>query len=152
MGIFIFWNYFPVTETKKWRVSRLNFTSILLVHGIWNLILQSRLKALRDHIVTNNHPRHVGALTDRLASRYSATGQTNRRNASLDGFALNGRSKTALNFAVVRSSHSRPAPFRCRFQNARSVRLNDSTLCAKIWQTRYTTDAKDSAGGFTRFV
>ncbi|HXR04158.1 MAG TPA: hypothetical protein VN836_05570, partial [Verrucomicrobiae bacterium] len=62
-----------------------------------------------------------GALTGRLASRYSATGQTKRPDGNLDGCALNGRSKTALNSAVVRSCHSRPAPFRCRFQNARSV-------------------------------
>ena len=53
--------------------------------------------------------------------RHSETGQTNRRNTNLDGRALNGRSKTALNSAVVRSCHFRPAPFRCRFQNARSV-------------------------------
>ena len=53
--------------------------------------------------------------------RRSETGQTNRRNTNLDGHALNGRSKTALHSAVVRLCHSRPAPFRCRFQNARSV-------------------------------
>lgn len=41
--------------------------------------------------------------------------------SNLYGVALNGRSKTALNSAVVRSCHSRPTPFRCRFQNARSV-------------------------------
>ncbi len=63
----------------------------------------------------------TGALTGRLASRYSATDQTNRRDGNLDGHALTGRSKTALNSAVVRSCHSRPAPFRSRFQNARSV-------------------------------
>ena len=62
-----------------------------------------------------------GALTGRLSCGHSETGQTNRRNGNLDGNALNGRSKTALNSAVVRSCHSRPAPFRCRFQNARSV-------------------------------
>jgi hypothetical protein len=69
-----------------------------------------------------------GALTGRLASRYSATGQTNRRDGNLDGRALIGRSKTALNSAVVRSCHSRPASFRCRFQNARSVRPSSSNL------------------------
>ena len=53
--------------------------------------------------------------------RHSETGQTNRRNTILDGGALNRRSKTALNSAVVRLCHSRPAPFRCRFQNACSV-------------------------------
>ena len=63
----------------------------------------------------------TGALTGRLASRYSATDQTNRRDGNLDGQALTVRSKTALNSTVVRSCHSRPAPFRCRFQNARSV-------------------------------
>jgi hypothetical protein len=63
----------------------------------------------------------TSALTGRLASRHSATDQTNRRDGNLDGHALTGRSKTALNSAVVRSCHSRPAPFRCRFQNARSV-------------------------------
>jgi hypothetical protein len=62
-----------------------------------------------------------GALTGRLSCGHSETSQTNRRNGNLDGGALNGRSKTALNSAVVRSCHSRPAPFRCRFQNARSV-------------------------------
>jgi hypothetical protein len=62
-----------------------------------------------------------GALTGRLSCGHSETGQTNRRNGNLDGCALNGRSETALNSAVVRSCHSRPAPFRCRFQNARSV-------------------------------
>ena len=31
--------------------------------------------------------------------------------------------ETSLHFAVVRSRHSRPAPFRFRFQNARSVRM-----------------------------
>ena len=62
-------------------------------------------------------------MTGRLSCGHSETGQTNRRDANLDGHALNGRSKTALNSAVVRSSHSRPASFRCRFQNARSVRL-----------------------------
>jgi len=62
-----------------------------------------------------------GALTGRLSCGHSETGQTNRLNGNLDGRALTGRSKTALNFAVVRSSHSRPASFRCRFQNARSV-------------------------------
>jgi len=66
----------------------------------------------------------TGALTGRLASRYSATDQTNRRDENLDGHTLIGRSKTALNSAVVRSCHSRPAPFRCRFQNARSVFRN----------------------------
>src|SRR5208282_4184168 len=69
-----------------------------------------------------------GALTGRLASRYSATGQTNRLIGNLDGHALIGRSKTALNSAVVRSCHSRPAPFRCRFQNARSVRPSSCNL------------------------
>jgi hypothetical protein len=63
-----------------------------------------------------------GALTGRLSCGHSETGQTNRRNGNLDGRALTGRSKTALISAVVRSCHSRPAPFRCRFQNARSLR------------------------------
>jgi hypothetical protein len=69
-----------------------------------------------------------GALTGRLSCGHSATGQTNRRNTNLDGHALNGRSKTALNSAVVRLCHSRPAPFRFRFQNARSVRPSSSNL------------------------
>jgi hypothetical protein len=56
--------------------------------------------------------------------RHSKTGQTNRLELNLDGYALNGRSKTALHSAVVRSPHSRLAPFRCRFQNVRSVRFN----------------------------
>jgi hypothetical protein len=60
--------------------------------------------------------------------RRSETGQTNRRNTNLDGHALNGRSKTALHSAVVRLCHSRPAPFRCRFQNARSVPPSSSNL------------------------
>jgi hypothetical protein len=64
-----------------------------------------------------------GALTGRLASRHSATGQTNRRlNPNLFGGALNGPSEITLHFAGVRSDHSRPAPFRFRFQTARSVR------------------------------
>jgi hypothetical protein len=63
----------------------------------------------------------TGALTGRLSCGHSETGQTNRLDGNLDGCALNGRSETALNSAVVRSCHSRPAPFRCRFQNARSV-------------------------------
>src|SRR6266516_1845725 len=62
-----------------------------------------------------------GALTGRLSCGHSESGQTNRRNTNLDGQALNGRSKTALNSTVVRLCHSRPVPFRCRFQNARSV-------------------------------
>gem|GEM_PF-4153465 len=71
---------------------------------------------------TDNNTDHVnGALTGRLSCGHSETGQTNRRNGNLDGRALNGHFKTALNSAVVRSCHSRPAPFRCRFQNARSV-------------------------------
>jgi len=74
----------------------------------------------------------IGALTGRLASRYSATGQTNRLKWNLDGRALIGRSKTALNSAVVRSCHSRPAPFRCRFQNARPV-LGNLLMDASIW-------------------
>ncbi|HEX3719448.1 MAG TPA: hypothetical protein VH595_15960 [Verrucomicrobiae bacterium] len=54
-----------------------------------------------------------GSLTGRLASRYSATGQTNRRfNPNLSGGALNGQSEITLHFAVVRSGHYRPAPFR----------------------------------------
>ena len=65
-----------------------------------------------------------GALTGRLSCGRSETGQTNRLDGNLNGYALNGRSKTALNSAVVRSCHSRPAPFRCRFQNARSVLRN----------------------------
>jgi hypothetical protein len=75
-------------------------------------------------------------LTGRLSCGHSETGQTNRRDESLDGGALNGRSKTALNSAVVRSCHSRPAPFRCRFQNARSVlgnlHINTSILRRSI--------------------
>ena len=55
---------------------------------------------------------------------HSETSQTNRLNENLNGRAHTGRSKTALNSAVVRSSHSRPAPFRCRFQNARSLLVN----------------------------
>ena len=62
-----------------------------------------------------------GPLTGRLSCGRSETGQTNRLDGNLDGRALNGRSKTALNSAVVRSCHSRPAPFRCRFQIVRSV-------------------------------
>jgi len=69
-----------------------------------------------------------GALTGRLSCGHSETGQTKRLDGNLDGCALNGRSKTALNSAVVRSCHSRPAPFRCRFQNARSVRPSSSNL------------------------
>ena len=65
-----------------------------------------------------------GALTGRLSCGHSETGQTNRRNTNLDGHALNGRSKTALHFTVVRLYHSRPVSFRCRFQNARSVLRN----------------------------
>ena len=41
-----------------------------------------------------------GALTGRLASGYSATGQTNRLLENLDGHALTGLSKTALNCRV----------------------------------------------------
>ena len=62
---------------------------------------------------------------------HSETGQTNRLNGNLDGHALIGRSKTALHSAVVRSCHSRPAPFRCRFQNARSV-LRHLHISAKV--------------------
>jgi hypothetical protein len=79
-----------------------------------------------------------------LSGFSAGTRKPNRPIAStqnLDGHALNGRSETALYFAVVRSFHSRPASFRCRFQNARSVRLSDSPLCAKNWPTRRTTDA-----------
>ena len=36
--------------------------------------------------------------------------------------------ETPLHFAVVRSGHFRPAPFRYRFQNARSVRPSSSNL------------------------
>jgi len=70
--------------------------------------------------------------------RHSETGQTNRRNANLDGRALNRRSKTALNSAVVRLCHSRPAPFRCRFQNARSVLgpHEPQSVTAIVHQTR----------------
>jgi hypothetical protein len=47
-----------------------------------------------------------GALTGRLASRHSATGQTNRRIIpNLFGGALNGQSEITLHFAVVRSGH-----------------------------------------------
>ena len=69
-----------------------------------------------------------GALTGLLSCGRSEIGQTNRRNTNLDGHALNGRSKTALHSAVVRLCHSRLAPFRCRFQNARSVRPSSSNL------------------------
>ena len=69
-----------------------------------------------------------GALTGRLSCGHSETGQTNRLKENLDGHALTGRSKTALNSAVVRSCHSRPASFRCRFQNALSVRPSSSNL------------------------
>jgi hypothetical protein len=69
-----------------------------------------------------------GALTGRLSCGRSETGQTNCRNTNLDGHALNGRSKTALHSAVVRLCHSRPAPFRCWFQNARSVRPSSSNV------------------------
>jgi hypothetical protein len=41
---------------------------------------------------------------------------------NLYGGALNGQSEITLHFAVVRSGHSRPAPFRFRFQAACSVR------------------------------
>ena len=40
-----------------------------------------------------------GALTGRLSCGHSETGQTNRLNGNLDGQALTGRSKTALNSA-----------------------------------------------------
>jgi hypothetical protein len=67
-------------------------------------------------------------LTGRFSCGRSETGQTNRRNTNLNGHALNGRSKTALHYAVGRLCHSRPAPFRCWFQNARSVRPSLSNL------------------------
>jgi hypothetical protein len=86
----------------------------------------------------------AGALTGQLSCGHSETGQTNRRDANLDGHALNARSETALNSAVVRSCHFRPAPFRCRFHNVRSVRFNFHQMtpsCAKIRPTCNTTDS-----------
>ena len=76
-----------------------------------------------------------GALTGRLSCGHSETGQTNRRNTNLDGHALNGGSKTALHSTVVRLYHSRPVPFRCRFQNARSV-LRNLHISASIWSVQ----------------
>ena len=101
-----------------------------------NLLAVRHIKFGRS---TNNKTDHgSGALTDRLASRYSATGQTNRLKCNLDGHALIGRSKTALNSAVVRSCHSQPAPFRCRFQNARSVRpITDNPSSRAVLSIEY---------------
>lgn len=44
--------------------------------------------------------------------------------SDLDGRALTAHSRPTLHCAVVRSFHSRPAPFRFGFGNARSVRCN----------------------------
>jgi hypothetical protein len=70
----------------------------------------------------------IGALTGQLSSRYSETCQIAAPPMNLAGSALIGRSKTALNSAVVRPCRFRPAPFRCRFQIARSVRPSPSNL------------------------
>jgi hypothetical protein len=91
--------------------------------------LVTEIDAFRIHWdLTCLEREKVSALTGRLASMYSATGKTNGLKCNLDGNALTGLSKTEHISAVVRSCHSRRAPFRCRFQNARSLRPSSANL------------------------
>jgi len=64
-----------------------------------------------------------GSLTGRLASKRSATGQTNRRiKPNLSGGALNGRSRNLTHCTHGCECPQPAAPLASGFSNARSVR------------------------------
>jgi hypothetical protein len=102
-----------VGNGAKWRITNIKqvgprHCQMGIVH--WRFLI-NRLEEETD----------CGALTGRLSCGHSETRADKSPRTHLYGGALNGCSGTTLHSAVGRSCHSRPAPFRFRFQNARSV-------------------------------
>jgi hypothetical protein len=74
-----------------------------------------KLQTLQQMKIISMFQVHVGALTGRLASRYSATGQTNRR---IETEPIRRRTQRAF----LKSRDSTKMFRRSDFRNARSVR------------------------------
>jgi hypothetical protein len=90
-----------------------------------------------------------GALTSRLASRYQRPArQIAAWNPNLSGGALNEQSEITLHFAVVRSGHFRPAPFRFRFQN-RPFSAKKSKRLTPNKRPSFTDESKGQKGCVT---